>query len=73
MPRRHHPNFNPEECQLLLRINQAGEVTASNAHRDPVIARLSAMGMIYGTRLYDRSYLLRLTPEGKKMLARKLL
>jgi DNA-binding MarR family transcriptional regulator len=69
MPRRRHPNFNPDECQLLLRINQAGEVTASNAHRDPVIARLSAMGMIYGTRLYDRSYLLRLTPEGKKVLA----
>jgi DNA-binding MarR family transcriptional regulator len=73
MPRRRHPNFNPDECQFLLRISQAGEVTASNAHRDPVVARLSAMGMIYGTRLDGRSYLLWLTPEGKKMLASNLL
>jgi hypothetical protein len=65
-----HPDIDPDERRLLFRISLSGQVTVSDAHRDPVVARLAAAGLVYGAQLPNKQTALKLTPSGVKLVAR---
>jgi hypothetical protein len=55
-----------------LRISEAGELIVANAHRDPSVGRLGAIGFIYGKRLEESRMLLKLTPIGLTVVSKLL-